>query len=305
MFVYKIVNTVNGKMYIGKTIKSLKERFRKHKRCAEKKINRYLYDAMNHYGAENFYIDLIEECSSIEELNEREVHWIHVLNTVLPHGYNMTPGGDGGDTLKHWPSEKRRQLHIKQGLSRRGIKWDEERKRRMSEISKEREKNKTLKQKQAISEKISSTLKEKGISPPDYTKWKKGQKGAFSGRSHSDETKLKLSAARTGKTYEDLWPEDVILDRKNQLREAFSGDKNPRFIPFSKESKLKILNALLETPDIKLDDLVKVSNPPCRSKVRQLLKSIGISNFQLFKRQDSSSQRQIIEAGIKHVDRDQ
>ena len=91
MFIYKIVNKINGDIYVGKTTKTLEERFRKH-RHKHKNVNTHLYKAMRKYGVENFEIFAIEECTG--NLNEREMHWIE---TLAPK-YNMTLGGEGGDT---------------------------------------------------------------------------------------------------------------------------------------------------------------------------------------------------------------
>lgn len=91
MIIYKITNNVNGKFYIGKTVKSVEERFQKH-RYNHKTQNTYLYKAMRKYGFDHFNIEVIEEIN--ENINERECYWI---NQLKPH-YNMTSGGEGGDT---------------------------------------------------------------------------------------------------------------------------------------------------------------------------------------------------------------
>lgn len=88
--IYRITNTVNSKFYIGKTDKTIQERFQRH--CYNHKIqNTYLYNAMRKYGKDKFTIEILEETFNG---NEREIYWIQELN---PH-YNMTSGGDGGDT---------------------------------------------------------------------------------------------------------------------------------------------------------------------------------------------------------------
>ena len=91
MIIYKITNNVNGKFYIGKTVKSAEERFKKHSHN-HKKQNTHLYKSMRKHGVENFSIEVVEEVK--QNINERECYWIEKLN---PH-YNMTSGGDGGDT---------------------------------------------------------------------------------------------------------------------------------------------------------------------------------------------------------------
>ena len=105
-YIYKITNIINGKLYIGQTQKTIQERFQAHLKKAQQHTNRYLYDAMNKYGYDNFIPSLIEECDN-SLLNEREIYWIHYYNTTdKTIGYNMTIGGDGGDTWTNNPHKE-------------------------------------------------------------------------------------------------------------------------------------------------------------------------------------------------------
>ena len=97
---YCITNTVNGKQYIGQTIRTIEQRFKDHinkSKC--NKDNQYLYTAMNKYGIENFYVSQLEfiSCKTkqelIGELNKKEIYYISTFNTKKPNGYNMTDGG--------------------------------------------------------------------------------------------------------------------------------------------------------------------------------------------------------------------
>ena len=161
MIVYKIQNKINGKIYIGKTEKTIDERYSKHLSNARKKINRHLYDSMNHYGYENFEVSLVENCKSSVELCERERYWIQYYDSISPKGYNMTTGGDGGYTLSSWDEEQKTQLYQRQALKRVGKKRSESTRNLLSEKSKIRESSKTEEQKLQISNKISQTLKSK------------------------------------------------------------------------------------------------------------------------------------------------
>lgn len=93
--IYKIYNTINDKLYIGKTVSTLENRFNQHIRDSKKDRNekRPLYNAMNKYGTERFFIELIEECP-LEELSKKELYWIGYYDTY-ENGYNATLGGDG------------------------------------------------------------------------------------------------------------------------------------------------------------------------------------------------------------------
>lgn len=94
-FIYKITNTLNQKVYIGKTTTSLKERWEEHQLDAyrESMSNRPLYKAIRKYGISNFSIELIEECD-ISILSNREIYWIETYHS-FSNGYNATLGGDG------------------------------------------------------------------------------------------------------------------------------------------------------------------------------------------------------------------
>lgn len=107
--VYKIVCTVNNKVYIGQTNKTLEERLKRHFKTSreERTKNVKFYRAIRKYGESNFNIFLIEEVNNQEELNEREFYWINKYNSVV-EGYNSkaSKGKCGGDTLtNHWNKE--------------------------------------------------------------------------------------------------------------------------------------------------------------------------------------------------------
>lgn len=98
-YIYKITNKINGKVYIGKTKNSVCNRFKQHLRCAQKGTNRYLYDAMNHYGYDAFEVEVLEEAIS-SELSDLEKYYIKKFDSLNPlNGYNMTEGGEYCDTI--------------------------------------------------------------------------------------------------------------------------------------------------------------------------------------------------------------
>ena len=71
--IYKITNQVNGKVYIGQSVK-IKSRWAQHKREVNSgNSNTLLYNAMRKHGIENFTFEVIEECSQ-KQLNEREIY---------------------------------------------------------------------------------------------------------------------------------------------------------------------------------------------------------------------------------------
>jgi group I intron endonuclease len=62
-----------------------------------KSLDTYLYKAMRKYEISSFVIEVVEEVSA-DKVNDREKFWISTLQSLAPVGYNLTEGGDGGDT---------------------------------------------------------------------------------------------------------------------------------------------------------------------------------------------------------------
>jgi len=52
--------------------------------------------AIRKYGKENFKVEILQECSSLEEMNTGELRWAKELNTFAPNGYNLKAGGGSG-----------------------------------------------------------------------------------------------------------------------------------------------------------------------------------------------------------------
>ena len=98
MQIYKITNKLNGKIYIGKDEKS--------------NINYYgsgknIKAAILKYGIENFDKVIIEDLiSDRKTLQEKEKYWILKYNSIDSNiGYNISNGGDGGDTISNNPNK--------------------------------------------------------------------------------------------------------------------------------------------------------------------------------------------------------
>ena len=95
--IYKLVNNVNDKIYIGSTVGPLSKRFQNHKADSKIKADRPIYKYLNTIGWENIRIVLIESvvAENKEQLIQREQHYIDLLKPELnkksayvncPHG---------------------------------------------------------------------------------------------------------------------------------------------------------------------------------------------------------------------------
>jgi group I intron endonuclease len=93
MFIYKITNTVNGKIYIGQTRNSIQTRWLQHV-AESKRSTSALASAIKKYGRDSFKIEELETCTSLEELNTLEKTLIREYESLSPKGYNLREGGD-------------------------------------------------------------------------------------------------------------------------------------------------------------------------------------------------------------------
>lgn len=145
MQIYKITNLINSKIYIGLTTKSYLKRFEVHLKNSET-LDYALYRAIRKYGKNNFKVEVVENCASIEELIKRESFWIKTLDSMNPNvGYNMINQEDWGKIFSEEVKEKMSKSQIN----------------RLSKISKEAKQD--IYKKASISRQ--GFLKPKGSSP--------------------------------------------------------------------------------------------------------------------------------------------
>lgn len=92
MIVY-VATGPTGKQYVGQTIQTLGKRKTEHESTARLFRSIYFHRALRKHGRKNFTWDILEECLTMEDLNEREIFWIEKLNSQSPNGYNLNGGG--------------------------------------------------------------------------------------------------------------------------------------------------------------------------------------------------------------------
>ena len=113
MVIYKTTNKLKGKCYIGK------DKYNNPTYLGSGKI---LKQAIKKHGKEFFIKEIIEETDD----SSRECYWIQTFNTHIPNGYNIAPGGIGGDIFnslnekdklsKRCKHSKTAKERIKQGI---------------------------------------------------------------------------------------------------------------------------------------------------------------------------------------------
>ena len=90
MIIYKAVNKVNGKIYIGQTSSNNPNYLGS---------GSYITRAIEKYGKENFEKEVMAWCYTKEHLDFLEKFYIKLFDSKAPNGYNLADGGDGGPRM--------------------------------------------------------------------------------------------------------------------------------------------------------------------------------------------------------------
>jgi len=206
--IYCVTNLVNGKKYIGQTIRTLELRKKQHLITYEKSSLPF-HRALLKYGVENFSWNIIDTSSSKNELNEKEKYWIKKLESYAStqQGYNVHEGGKGGNTFK-WMTkdnydlmiEKLRKINIGNDILQ---KWylsaSDEEKKEMIEKAKRANSNKSKEEKDKIIKKRVSKWKETWNNKSDNEKLLLRQRKSTIMNNKSNEEKA-ISISKMAKT---------------------------------------------------------------------------------------------------------
>jgi group I intron endonuclease len=101
--IYLITNIVNGKVYVGQTVLSQKEKINEYRSSASRKRkDRPIILAMNKYGFDSFIFEFIDSAYSQSELDEKERLYIASHDSTRKKiGYNVETGGIRGKTTSN------------------------------------------------------------------------------------------------------------------------------------------------------------------------------------------------------------
>jgi group I intron endonuclease len=104
-WIYLMLNKINGKRYVGQTIQG-ERRWTKHRSDSFVGSQSAIHRAIRKYGWENFNVSVIWE-GPADSLNEQESFFIREHNSLSPHGYNLTTGGQtNGKIISEETKEK-------------------------------------------------------------------------------------------------------------------------------------------------------------------------------------------------------
>ena len=162
--VYKITNLINNKIYIGvhKT-KDINDNYMG--------SGKYLKRAQEKYGIENFRKEIIEVFDNAEDMFNMESQLVNEDFVKDAETYNLKVGGEGGwdyNNIKGLANRLNVNDSIKGGKNSAKIRSE-----------------KTYEELKHVYDKIGSSLRE----------YYKENYNGFKGKSHTDETKMKMSKA--------------------------------------------------------------------------------------------------------------
>lgn len=123
-FIYKITNIVNGKVYIGQSVRPVDRRFQRHINDATNNIlDTHFARAIRKYGSDSFVIEVIDSADTQDELNIKEREWIHRYQSTNPsYGYNETDAiyKSGGNTYQSKSDEEMTAIGQKLSATKAG-----------------------------------------------------------------------------------------------------------------------------------------------------------------------------------------
>ena len=228
-YIYKIVNTKNNCFYIGSTV-NFNKRKKRHLFELRKGVHHciFLQRAFDKYGEEFFKFECREKnVSSIDELRALEERYIGFCWNKCQL-YNISKKASGGDLITYHPFyEEICKKHSIEGKLRYQNMTDEERLGLSNKMKGENNPNYGKRWSQDMRERVSAKLKEGYINNEDHpfkklkgktfeelygenkakelrenlsqiASQRTGDKNPFYGKTHSEETRKKMSEDRKG-----------------------------------------------------------------------------------------------------------
>ncbi len=239
MVVYRVTNTVNGKVYVGRTVQSVNSRWRQH----VSDVRRYtfpLHNAIRKYGPDAFIVKILYHAKTREELFKMETFFIVLHQSYLhENGYNMTLGGDGGEV----PNAATR---AKMSSMRRGIpsspKANAKRSARMIEFYTDPKRR----------ERTGSYGIDREVSSKTRDKIRKANLGKNKGKHPSPATLAKMSLVQLGRKRTPEQCRNIKVAAKNRKpisakahRQMSLSAQRRRRTPFSEEARKNMREAAL------------------------------------------------------------
>ena len=253
VYVYKYINLVNFKIYVGSTV-DVYNRNASHKKCANKNAGSLFHRAINKYGWESFYgPDIIEVCTQ-ESRNDRENYWIKYYGTLDDRlGYNLclADNTELSEDTKRKISESHKgeknpnfgkygELNPLFGIPRPDYVVEKIRKANTGKTQSEERRRKQSETTKGKKRPAEFGLRMLGSNNPMYGK--RGEDSPNFGKRHSEDSIKRMSDAQierfknTKVSDETKQKQKIAASRRQfteetrkKISEALKGEKNPNF----------------------------------------------------------------------------
>lgn len=124
-YVYRTTNLINGKTYVGQRKGGFDTSYLG--------SGRVLKNAVAKYGIGNFEVVPIVVAQSQTDLDEKEkTAIVYEIDSMGKGQYNIVVGVWGGDTFSRQSEEDKQRIRKVCGSTQRGVKWTDERKKKVS-----------------------------------------------------------------------------------------------------------------------------------------------------------------------------
>ena len=230
-YVYKVVNTINDKVYIGDHSTNNEITF-------YKGGGLYLNNAKRKYGRKNFTLIPLEYFPTKQEAFNTQEKYILEYNSIAPNGYNLSPKGGCGvqGCFSEESIQKMRNSHI-------GKTLPEEQKIKIGLAGLGRIMRQDSKDKLSKARKGKPNIKLRGHKHNEESK--KLMSIKCTGRKHTDETKKSISdnngKSMLGKHWSDEMKEQIRQKNIGQKRSVETrrkqSEKKKGCIPWNKGKK--------------------------------------------------------------------
>jgi group I intron endonuclease len=168
--------------------------------------------AIKKYGIVNFKKETLEVCNTLELLNEREKFWIKELKAIT-EGYNISLGGDGGDTISNNP--RRDDIRLEHSRKMKSPKHNKKKGTKIIKLKKRDDPDWVNPRKGKVGPIKGRPNGKKGIPNPEHSKWMK-ENNPFKGKTHTPEVVQKIKEVNSKPKSEE---------HKRKISETLKGNK--------------------------------------------------------------------------------
>jgi len=218
--IYKILNTSNGKVYVGSAASGIKKRWRLHKRMLRSNIHHspYLQRSWNKYGETCFSFEILELCSP-DKCLEREQYY---LDTLHPQ-YNVdtVAGSPKGRKYSEEYKNKMRVRNTGNGNPFFGKKHTEETKQLISQHRRGKLKGVMVGEKNPMYKKTHTAEQREKMSEASLAFWK-SEEGMREKKKHAERLRGKTNPfVKKGKDHPNYNPTIYVFS--HSAGETFTG----------------------------------------------------------------------------------